>query len=87
MQLSWSTNPVDRDEKLKLSGNGFFGSTKNKKFTRVSGVYLTNANTANLVSTAHHAFRHNPFAEFPVNLDISISIQQAFNLNDSYPYS
>ncbi|RZK42630.1 MAG: hypothetical protein EOO90_06215 [Pedobacter sp.] len=86
MAVSWSTNPADRDERLVLSGNGFFGSSKNKKFTRVSGVYLTNANTANLVTTADHAFRHNPFAEFPIALGLDTSIQNIFKLNDNYPY-
>ncbi|WP_316751512.1 hypothetical protein [Pedobacter gandavensis] len=87
MEYSWSTNPENRDEKLRLSGNGFFGSSKNKKFTRVSGVYLTNANTANLVSTGDHAFRHNQFAEFPISLNITSSIQNILQLKETYPYS
>ncbi|MBB5643986.1 hypothetical protein [Pedobacter cryoconitis] len=86
MASTWSTDPNNRDEKLELSGNGFFGSLKNKKATRVSGVYLTNANTANLASTADHAFRHNQFAEFPINLVITNSVKDILSIKENYPY-
>lgn len=87
LQVSWSENPANRDEKLEFAGNGFFGSKHNPKFTRVSGVYISNSNTANLSSTADHAFRHNPFAKHAINLTISQSVKEILNIPDNYPYS
>lgn len=87
LQTSWSDNPNNRQEKMEFTGNGFFGSKSNPKFTRVSGVYITNANTANLATTAEHAFRHNPFAKYPINLSISHSVKNIFKIPDNYPYS
>ncbi|HEX5152807.1 MAG TPA: hypothetical protein VFW07_15255 [Parafilimonas sp.] len=84
LKVSWSEDPMNRDEKLGLSGNGFFGSKDNPKSTRVSGVYITNANTANLGTTAEHAFRHNPFAQFPINLTINQSIVELLNIPRNY---
>ena len=72
---------------MEFTGNGFFGSKNNPKFTRVSGVYITNANTANLATTAEHAFRHNPFAKYPINLSLSSSVKDIFEIPDNYPYS
>lgn len=83
---TWSTDPNNRDEKLELSGNGFFGSLKSKKTTRVSGIYFTNANTANLASTADHAFRYNQFAKFPINLIITNPIKDILGIKEIYPY-
>lgn len=80
-------NPANRDEKLELAGNGFFGAKHNPKFTRVSGVYITNANTANLTTTAGHAFRHNPFAKYPVDLVITDSIHEILDLPENYPFN
>jgi hypothetical protein len=87
LQISWSDNQNNRDEKMEFTGNGFFGSKNNPKFTRVSGVYITNANTANLATTAEHAFRHNPFAKYPINLSLSSSVKDIFEIPDNYPYS
>lgn len=84
-QVSWSENPTNRDEKSEFAGNGFFGAKHNPKFTRVSGVYITNANTANLATTAGHAFRHNPFAQYPIDLSITQSIKEIFNIPEDYP--
>lgn len=85
LQISWSDNPNNREEKLKFTGNGFFGSKSNPKFTRVSGVYITNANTANLGTTAEHAFRHNPFAKYPIDFVINQSIKNLLHIADEYP--
>lgn len=87
LQISWSDNQNNLDEKMEFTGNGFFGSKNNPKFTRVSGVYITNANTANLATTAEHAFRHNPFAKYPINLSLSSSVKDIFEIPDNYPYS
>lgn len=72
---------------MELTGNGFFGAKHNPKFKRVSGVYITNANTANLTTTAEHAFRHNPFAQYPLNLTINQSIKEIFKIPNEYPYT
>lgn len=85
LQISWSDNPANRDERLELSGNGFFGSKNNPKFTRVSGIYITNANTANLDTTVVHAFRHNPFAQFPTDLEIDQPVQELLSIPPGYP--
>lgn len=85
LKVSWSDNPDNRDERLELSGNGFFGSKSNPKFTRVSGVYITNANTANLGTTVGHAFRHNPFARFPTDLIIDRLVPELLSIPSDYP--
>lgn len=78
---------TSEDSKLELSGNGFFGSKTNPKFTRVSGVYVTNANTANLTHAADHLLRHNPFATFKLDLSIKQPIAETFNISPGYPYN
>ncbi len=85
--ITWSTDPTNRDEKLELAGNGFFGSAQNKKATRVSGIYLTNVNTANLASTADHAFLHNKFAQYLIDLNITTQIKDILKINENYPYN
>ena len=71
---------------MEFTGNGFFGSKSNPKFTRVSGVYITNANTANLATTAEHAFRHNPFAKYPIAFVINQSIKELLHIPEDYPF-
>lgn len=85
LQITWSDDPVNREEKMEFTGNGFFGSKSNPKFTRVSGVYITNANTANLATTAEHAFRHNPFAKHPIDFEINQSIKDLLHIAEDYP--
>lgn len=84
--VTFSTDPTNRDEKTEFKGNGFFGNKNNPKHTRVSAVYLTNANEANLSMTADHALRHNPGAQFPSDLVISKSIAEIFELDKNYPF-
>ncbi|MDR6487279.1 hypothetical protein J2799_001764 [Chryseobacterium vietnamense] len=86
-EISWSEDSNNRDEKSRFSGNGFFGSKHNPKATRVSGIYVTNANTANLTTTAGHVFRHNHFAKFPVDLEIMNSIAELLNVPKDYPFN
>ncbi len=86
LQVSWSDNPNDREEKMEFTGNGFFGSKQNPKFTRVSGVYITNANEANLATTAEHVFRHNPFAKKPIDFVIKKSIKEVLQIVEDYPF-
>lgn len=85
LQVTWSDNPENRDEKTEFAGNGFFGSKQNPKFTRVSGVYVTNANTANLATTGKHVFRHNPFAKYPLDFKVDKSIKELLYIGDNYP--
>ncbi len=51
-----------------------------------SGVYVTNANTANLATTAEYAFRHNPFAKYRMNFEINQSIKELLNIPEDYPF-
>lgn len=85
LQICWSDNPNNREEKMEFTGNGFFGSKSNPKFTRVSGVYITNANTANLATTAEHAFRHNPYAKHPIAFVINQPIKELLHIPEDYP--
>lgn len=87
LQISWSDNPNNRDERMEFTGNGFFGSQQNPKFTRVSGVYVTNVNTANLATTAEHAYRPNPFAKHPIDLIIDQSIKELLHIAEDYPFN
>lgn len=86
LQISWSDNPNYREEKMEFRGNGLFGSKSNPKFMRVSGVYITNANTANLATTAEHAFRHNRFAKYPIAFVINQSIKELLHIPEDYPF-
>jgi hypothetical protein len=63
---------------------GFYGNEQNKKFTRVSGVYITNANTANMVSTAAHVFGPNPYAVFPTDFLLTASIMDCLKIPEDY---
>lgn len=85
LQFSWSTNPANRDERCEYNGKGLFGSKSNPKFTRLSGVYVTNANTANLATTAEHTFKHNPHTKYPIDFTISKSVKEILHIADDYP--
>ena len=86
LAITYSTDPNNPNERHEWMGNGFFGNKNNPQHTRVSAVYLTNANEANLTRTADHALRHNPYAVFPIDIKIDRSIQEIFNLPEIYPY-
>lgn len=85
LRISWSTNPLNRDERWEYDGTGLFGSKVNPKFTRLSAVYITNANDANLAMNADHVLTHNPFAQFPLELSIGKKIKELLNIPDDYP--
>lgn len=86
LTYSWSTDPENRDEKLTYDGTGLFGNRNNPRFTRLSGVYFTNCNTANLCTTAEHVFKHNLFAKHPVQLTLNNPIKELLGLNHDYPF-
>lgn len=87
LAITYSANSNNRDERLEFKGNGFFGNRKRPKHTRVSAVYLTNANEANLTNTADHTLGHNPDALFPIDLKISKSIAEILGLHPDYPFN
>lgn len=87
LAITYSENPENRDHKNEFSGDGFFGSKSNPHFTRVSGVYITNACDANLSTTCDHVFRHNPFAKYPVNFNLEQSAKDILNIPAGYPYN
>lgn len=66
------------------AGPGFFGTEQNPKSTRVSGVYMTNANTANLTTTAVHAFGPNFHAAFPAEFTLTASIPEILHIPENY---
>jgi hypothetical protein len=90
LRLSWSNDPHNRDEKLMYDGRGAFGSKNNPKLTRLSGVYVTNCNPANLAMTAEHTLRVNFHAKYPLSQLLLDSInlktvKEILHVNDNYP--
>ena len=61
LQMTFSTNPANRDERLTRAKDGVFLNSKGPKFTRVSAFLITNVNSANLHIANHWLVRH-PFA-------------------------
>ena len=85
LSVSWSADPRCRDEKTGYNGHGFFGNSKNPKFTRVSAVFITNANPGNL-SKAKYFVRHNPFATHPLAVKWDSTINEIFNVPKQWPF-
>ncbi|HWB91705.1 MAG TPA: hypothetical protein VG605_07635 [Puia sp.] len=89
---SWSENPNNRDHRTNFDFTGFFGSTSNPAHTRVSAVYFTNANSANLGSTAEHMIRQHHRAQYPISQTLSDelnqkSIAEIFGIQREYPFN
>jgi hypothetical protein len=82
--IRYNQNTTNKNEKLGFNGNGFFGNIANQKHTRVSGIYFTNANSANL-ATAEHAYRMNQFAVHPLELKLPEDIKTLLDIEDGYP--
>jgi len=40
----------------------------------------------NLATTAEHAFRHNPFAKYPMAFVINQSIKELLHIPEDYPF-
>lgn len=57
LQVSWSENPANRDERLTRARDGIF-----RKFKRVSGIFITKVHSANL-DVANHWLILHPFAK------------------------
>jgi hypothetical protein len=67
LETWWSGEPPNQQTGTRWNGQGAFGSDTNQKLTRLSAVYVSNCNTANLASTAEHTLRRNFFAKYPAN--------------------
>lgn len=87
---SFSENPANRNHKSTFDFSGFFGSKNIPSHTRVSGVYFTNANPANLGSTAKQMIRHHPGAQYLLSQRLTDLINQKkigeiFDISQNYP--
>ena len=83
--FSYLLDAPDKKEYPIRSGNGFFGNASHPKHTRVSGVYYTNVNTANLATTVDHAYRKNILASHPLKITLPTNIQKFLEIEDGYP--
>lgn len=61
LQITFSTNPNNRDERLTRAMDGVFQNSNGPKFTRVSAILITNVHSANLHIANHWLVKH-PFA-------------------------
>lgn len=69
LQFTFSTNPEDRDEKVSRAFDGLFTNSKEPKFTRVSGIFITNVYTTNLHVAKHWLVKH-PFSAKDLSFNI-----------------
>jgi hypothetical protein len=69
LQISFSTNPNNRDEKLTRGNNGFFLGNKGVQHTGVNGVLITRMNLSSIQNPEYWLHKH-PFAKY--NLDFNI---------------
>ena len=68
LQVTFSTNLEKRDERLTRAKDGVFLNSQGAKFTRVSAIFITNVNSANLHVANHWLVRH-PFASRELTFD------------------
>jgi hypothetical protein len=68
LMATFSTDPNNRDEKFERAFDGIFQDTRGPKFTRVSGILITNVHSANLHVANHWLVKH-PFATKELNFD------------------
>lgn len=68
LQVSWSTNPDNRNERWERTLDGVFLNSSGPKITRVSGILITNVHSANLHVARHWLVRH-PFAKMELPFD------------------
>ena len=69
LQVTFSTNPNNRDERLTRALDGIFLDSKGAKFTRVSGVLVTNIHPGNLHNSKHWLVKH-PFGKRDLDFDV-----------------
>ncbi len=70
-QISWSTDPSNRDEKFSRAFDGLFSDKKGSKNTKISGILVTKVYCTNLETTPHWFIEH-PFAKLPLKSDFEI---------------
>jgi hypothetical protein len=63
LQVSWSEDPANRDERLTRGRDGIF-----PKFKRVSGIFITRVHVANLDNANHWLVQH-PYAKRELSFD------------------
>src|SRR5690606_11651998 len=68
LQMTFSTNPAHRDERLTRARDGVFLNSQGPKFTRVSAIFVTNVHSANLHIANYWLVRH-PFANKELSFD------------------
>ncbi len=66
LKMSYSLDPNNRQENWFRESDGVFGVPNNPQFTRVSGIFITNINPANM-GTALHWFIEHPFTKNPLD--------------------
>lgn len=69
LQVTFSTNPDNRDERTTRAHDGIFRNTKGPKFTRVSGILITNVSSTTLHVAKHWLVKH-PFAANELIFDV-----------------
>jgi hypothetical protein len=71
LKISYSTNPDPnkRNERLERNFDGIFGNSSNRRYTKVSGVLITNVYPSNIHVAKHWLVKH-PFSMIDLNLDI-----------------
>jgi len=68
LQISFSTDPNNKDEKWTRAMDGAFLNTNGPRYTRVSGIFITHVNTANIHVANHWLIKH-PFAAKELVMD------------------
>lgn len=68
LQMTFSTNPSNQDEKLTRAKDGIFLNSQGPKYTRVSAILITHVHSANLHVANHWLVRH-PFANKELSFD------------------
>lgn len=68
LQITFSTDPNNKEERWTRALDGVFLNASGPKFTRVSGVFITNVHASNLHLANHWLVKH-PFGsiDFPMN--------------------
>jgi len=80
LKVSWSTNPVNRDEKWIRDGGGVFKGPAGPQFTRMTGTFVTNIHPGNLHVAKHWLVKH-PFSALDLDFD-SFDLTYSFVQND-----
>lgn len=68
LQVTYSTNPENRDERWTRALDGAFLNSSGPKFTRVSAIFITHVHSANLHVANHWLIKH-PYATKELSFD------------------